>query len=320
MQLRADIPCLDMEGIDIPLRLDADNHFRVCARKISQQTGPPRLWWPSLSGVPYGPRRSLVSSNGAVNFILDEQYLRDPPGHIMGMSYILTDWLPWLCSPLTASQSGIIGTLQFRFHGSNDIFETPCTLTMRMCFQLDLVHLTRGITECISHHNRVMTWDSSGLRVGGVRIPHILNARGLKIAKVEVLAPFHEIVPPLHFSSGPIPGGDITRVRFNIRDDLHHACLPLAYNDLLDDVVPAPPYRQPIMGYPIFGYGTLRIKFEGSNDVHTFHCALRILEHMYSDGSEQLHFTAQHLVVRDASVPLMEPSDSVWASLLLPED
>lgn len=335
MQLHADVPCLDMEGITVPLRLDVDDHYRVSARMFSQHTGPPRLWWPSLSGVPYGPRRHLVPSNDTVNFILDEQYLRDPPGHVVGMSYIPTDWLPWLRNPLRGPtvQSDIVGTLRFRLHGSDHVFETPCALTTRMCFQLDLVHLTRGVTRCLTLDSRRITWGESGLRVGGVHIPHILNSRGFKIVKVEVLAPFHEIVPPLHSLSGPLPGGDITRVRFNIRDDLFHACIPLAYNDLLEDIVPVPPYRPPIMGFPIMGYGTLRIKFEGSNAVHTFHCALlaagwdawclsrqAILEHMYSDGSEQPHFTAQHLIVRDASVPLMEPLSSVWATLLLPED
>jgi hypothetical protein len=190
MELREGVPCLDMENILVGLRLDSDDHYRVGVRMIPQSTGPPRLWWPSRTGVPYGPRRSLVSSNSAVNFVLDEQYLCDQPGRIVGMSYIPTDFLPWLQDRYPGMSPDIVGTLRFRFHGSDDIFETPCALTTRLCFQLDLVHLTRGVTQCLSDDACVMTWDKTGLRVGGVRIPHCVNARGLKVAKVEILAPF----------------------------------------------------------------------------------------------------------------------------------
>ena len=275
----------------------------------------------------------MISSNGAVQFILDEQYLSDPPGSYLGMSWVPTDFLPWLRNPQRDARYGIVGALRIRFHGSDDVFEMPCALTTRLCFQLDLVHLSRGVAKCLTDHDRIITWDAIGLRVGGVRIPHVTNARGLKIATVEVLAPFIEIVHPLHNSSGPAPDGNITRVLFNIDDTLHHACIPIAYHDMLADVEPAPAYRPPILGCPILGYGTLRFKFDDSNDVHTFRCALvaadwnawtlsrqAILEHMYSDGYEQPHFTAQHLVAHGVSIPLVQLSPSVWATLLLPED
>ena len=167
---------------------------------------------------------------------------------------------------------------------------------------------------------------------GCVCIPHCVNARGLKVAKVEILAPFIEIVPPSHSFSGPPPGGDVARVCFHVCEDMSHACIPIAYSDLLDDVEPVPPFRVAMGSCPIFGYGMLRVKFEGSNDIHFFRCALfaagwdawclsrqNILEHMYSDGSEQPHFTSSHLVVRDALVPLVGPYTSVWASIELSE-
>ena len=267
-------PALDMEQIMVPLLYDSDDHYRVFAHIVTPQQRLMRLWWPSHTGVPYGPRRSMQTRNDSVCFILDEQFLDDPPGHILGMSYIPTDWVPWLRDTLPEMLPDVVGTLRFRFLGSDDIFETPVTLTTKLCFQLDLVHLTRGVTKCMTRDDPRMEWDPAvGLTVGGVRIPHVVNSRGLKVAQVEVLAPFIAIIPPVSDMSGPTEEGDPAHVLFSVKN-IPHALIPLHYNEWLHDVEPAPALRAPFFGCPAFAYGTLRVRFHGGHEIHPLRSAL----------------------------------------------
>ncbi len=86
--------------------------------------------------------------------------------------------------------------------------------------------------------------------------------------------------------------------------------IPIAYCDWVHDVVPAPPHMVPSFGYPVFGNGTLRIRIDGSNEEHSFRCAL------LAGGFGRWYLSKAAYPAR-LYAPAQLPPPSVWATIMI---
>jgi hypothetical protein len=242
-------------------------------------SSPPCLWYHTPSGVPYGPRRRLVPFE-RVPVVIDEQFLPDALTNFSGMSFIPTDFLPWLHNvrEVTQEPANLVfplqGTIRFRLYPSTDVLELPCRLAPNMCFQFDLASLLHG-------RHRNLTSDSSfsfqerTLRLGDLHIPLRQNSQGLLLADACIIPPVDDIMT-IRGPYGPRPE-DAYRWLFRICDSVSMALIPSAFASFLRDTQSSSPYQPPILGFPVVSTGTLRLcmdPYETPPRVCSFKCAV----------------------------------------------
>jgi hypothetical protein len=246
---------------------------------MSLRQAPPRLWYSSPSGVPFGPRRRYQLTEH-VRVVLDEQFLQDDPEDMSGMSYIPTDFLPWLHEVCTVQSEdhhlvfSLLGRLRFRLYPSMEVLELPCRLAPNLCFQLDLASLLRGRHRNLTSDNG-FSFESETLRLGDTTIESERNAQNLLLARAMIIPPMHDS-QTVNSNWGPREQ-DPSRWLFHIRDTVSLALIPSSYAMFLTNVEPPTPYEPPILGHPVVSKGTLNLclnSYESPPSVHSFPCAV----------------------------------------------
>ena len=176
--------------------------------------------------------------------------------------------------PVADDAEEVVGTLRFSFRGVDQVFETLCQLTRNMTFQFDLVHFRQRITRCVTSAAQI-DFDGRVLRVGGVRVPHITNRRGLKVAHVQVYPSQVEYVPRLRHDCCPIPDCSPRFLKFKVHYEDVIALILASGRDCLDDYELASPYQPCELGFPVLGLGTLRLVFNNNLcHIYEFRCAV----------------------------------------------